>query len=102
MSVEEKTIATLATMMKMMSNKNRLRLLYSLREKPKTWTELMFQLQMNPKTLQHHLNYLRVNKMVKENKPHGFRLTEAGEAFMELGIEEILSTVKKAKEIVGE
>jgi len=102
MEIEEKTIAAVATMMRMLSNENRVRILYALHEKPKTWTELIFELKMNPKTLGHHLDYLREKRIVAENKPQGFKLTKAGRTFMEMSIEDIVSTVKKASEIIGQ
>ena len=102
MGIPEKAIASVATMMRMLGNENRLRILNALHERPKTWTELIFELRINSNTLKHHLDYLREKKLVIENEPQGFRLTDAGKSFMELSIEDIISTVEKAKEIIGE
>lgn len=101
MKQKEKALAAVSTAMKMLSNQNRLRILNSLHERPKTWTELMFELRMNPKTLQHHLSCLRENKLVSQNKPHGFKLTEYGKSLIELSVRDVMSTVQKATEIVG-
>lgn len=102
MSEEQKAIDVMETMLRMLANKNRINILYALLERAKTWTELIFELRMNPKTLKHHLDYLRREKLVTENEPQGFRLTEGGRAFMVLSIKDIISTVKKAKEILDE
>jgi predicted transcriptional regulator len=96
----KKSMIVVTKMMKMLSNKYRLFLLYTLHERPKTWTELMFELQTNPTTLKYHLRYLIQKKLVTGKKSHGFKLTEAGKAFMELGIEDIITTVERATRIV--
>ena len=101
MKEEAKSLAAVAEMMRMLSNESRLHILYALYDKPKTWTELIFEIKTNPKSLKHHLDYLKRNKLVTRNKPQGFKLTQAGKAFMELSIEDIVSTVRKAREIVA-
>ena len=100
MDIEKGTIKAVASVMQIVANENRLRILVALQERPKTWTELMFELKMNPKTLEHHLVFLRKNGLVGENKPHGFRLTEAGQTFMRMSVQEIIHTARKAEEIV--
>lgn len=87
-------------MMKALANETRLNIVNSLNNKPKTWTELLFELKVNPKSLRDHLAYLRRSGLVKKSEPHGFELTEAGRAFMQLSLENIINTAKRASQIV--
>ena len=87
-------------MMKALANETRLSILHSLDEKPKTWTELLFELKVNPKSLRDHLAYLRKSGLVRRSEPEGFELTEAAKAFIELSLEDIMSTAKQAAKIV--
>jgi hypothetical protein len=64
----------------------------ALYEKPKTWTELIFELRANPKVLRDNLSYLRKSNLVQKKEPIGFELTEAGCAVMELSLKEILDS----------
>ena len=89
-------------MMRALANETRLRILYALHDNPKTWTELLFKLQINPKSLRDHLEYLKKSGLIKKSKPSGFDLTEAGKAFIELSLEDIISTAKKAAKVVRE
>ena len=86
-------------MMKALANETRLSILYSLNEKPKTWTDLLFELQINPKSLRDHLAFLRKSGLVKRSDPEGFELTEAAEAFLKLSLEKMIDTAKQAAEI---
>jgi predicted transcriptional regulator len=89
-AVVKKTDANaVAIMMGALANETRLRILYSLYQRPKTWTELMFELKLNPKSLRDNLLYLRNSHLVQKRKPKGFELTEAGKAVMELSIKQI-------------
>jgi predicted transcriptional regulator len=99
LKLERKAIGAYATMLKALSNETRLSILYSLYERPKTWTELLFELKINPKSLRDHLNYLKKSRLVKKKKPVGFEITTAGKAVMKLSIKDIVSTVEKAIEI---
>jgi len=85
--------------MKALANETRLSILYSLNEKPKTWTDLLFELQINPKSLRDHLAFLRKSGLVKRSDPEGFELTEAAEAFLKLSLEKMIDTAKQAAEI---
>ena len=87
-------------MMKALANETRLSILHSLNEKPKTWTELLFELRINPKSLRDHLAYLRKSGLVRRSEPEGFELTEVAKAFIELSLEDIISTAKQAAKIV--
>lgn len=74
-------------------------MLHSLHEKPKNWTELLFELQINPKSLRDHLAYLRKSGLIKKSDSIGFEITDAGRAFIELSLEQIIETAKQAAEI---
>ena len=101
MEAERKMISAVATMMRALANETRLNILYKLHEGPKTWTELILELNLNPKSLRDHLDYLRKNGLVKKRKPLGFGLTDAAKEFMESNLPTIISTVKQALEIAG-
>lgn len=99
MQIEKKVVNAYTLMMKALANETRLSILHSLNEKPKTWTNLLFELKINPKSLRDHLAYLRKSGLVRKSDPEGFELTEAARAFLELSLEEILSTAKQAARI---
>ena len=86
--------------MKALSNENRIDILHSLHESPKTWTEMLFELQMNPKSLRDHLAYLRNSGLVRKSDPIGFEITDAGRALIELSLEKIIEIAKQAEQIV--
>jgi len=88
-------------MMKALANETRLEILYSLYEKPKTWTDLIFKLKINPKSLRDHLNYLKKSGLVKKKEPVGFELTDAAKTFIEYSLKDIIETATKASKIVN-
>lgn len=88
--------------MRALANGTRLEIIYALYDSPKTWTELLFKLQINPKSLRDHLEYLRKSGLVKKSDPTGFELTEACKTFIELSLGEIISTAKRAAKIASE
>ena len=77
---------SLAKVFKALSNESRLNLVFSLNESSKTWTELLFELKINPKSLRDYLAILQETQMVKKSKPVGFELTSIGKAFVQLSI----------------
>ena len=99
MEIEKKTMSAVATMMRALANETRLSILYKLYDSQKTWTELMFELKLNPKSLRDHLDYLRKNGLVERREPAGFGLTDAAKEFMESNLPQIIFTVKQALEI---
>ena len=99
MEIEKKAMSAVAAMMRALANETRLRILYELRESSKTWTELMFELKLNPKSLRDHLDYLRKSGLVEKREPVGFGLTDAAKEFMESNLPQLISTVKQAVEI---
>jgi len=99
MKVEKRVIAAYTIMMRALASEARLSIISSLNIKPKTWDELKSELRVNPKSLRDHLAYLRKSGLVKRRKPHGFELTEAGKAFVELSLNDIMETAKRAAEI---
>ena len=92
-------MSAVAMMLKALANEARLSILYRLHEGSLTWTQLIFQLRMNPKSLRDHLDFLRRSGLVKKREPVGFELTEAGKAFVELSLKDLISTAKEAVEI---
>lgn len=87
---DERDLKAVAIMLRALASETRLHILNSLYTKPKTWTELILELQMNPKSLRDNLLYLRKSKLIQRRKPVGFELTETGEAVMELSLKELL------------
>lgn len=100
MNLDEKSITAIVATMRMLSNENRLRILNSLHEGAKTWTQLEKKLDINPKSLKHHLDFLKEHNVVTEDKRLGYKLTDAGEAFMVLSINDIITTVQEAGRII--
>ncbi len=71
------------TMFKLLSNKNRIKILYSLYESDQRWSELSYGLGMNPKLLRDHLKYLiRYEIVTHEDKV--YKLTNFGRGLCEL------------------
>lgn len=71
------------TMFKLLSNKNRIKILYRLYESDQRWSELYNGLKMNPKLLRDHLNYLlRYEIVMQEDKV--YKLTDFGRSLCEL------------------
>jgi len=99
LKIERKAFSAYAIVLKALSNETRLNILYSLYESPKTWTDLLFELKINPKSLRDHLSFLIRSNLVRKRKPLGFEITSAGKAFIELSLRDIVSTVKKAAEL---
>lgn len=97
----EKVISAVAIMMKALANETRLKILYRLHEGPKTWTELVSELNQNPKSLRDHLAYLRKYGLVKKRKPVGFALTDASKEFLESNLPQMISVVTRALEIAS-
>lgn len=95
-------VSAYTMMMKALANETRLSILYSLKKKPKKWTDLLFELKINPKSLRDHLAYLRKTGLVRKSDPVGFELTEAARAFIDLSLEKIISTAKQAARIVDQ
>jgi DNA-binding transcriptional ArsR family regulator len=102
MQIEKEAVAAYTIMMRALANETRLNILRSLYDGKKTWTELLFELEVNPKSLRDHLGYLRKSGLVKRSRETGFELTEAGRAFMQLSLNDIISTARQAAQIVQE
>ena len=81
------------TIWKTLSNENRIKILYKLYEGDSTWSDLMFTLKINPKSLSNHLNFLIEYEMV-EKRDGEYSLTEFGREVCELRIfEDIKSSM---------
>jgi len=98
--IEKKIIIAIATMMRALANETRLSILYKLYEKPRTWTELIFELKINPKSLKDHLEYLKKSHLVRKRKPVGFELTDSAKEFIESSFKDIISVVKETTMIL--
>ena len=85
-------------MLRAIASETRLCILRTLYLKPKTWTELIFELRANPKVLRDNLTYLRKSKLVQKKEPVDFELTEADCALMELSLNEILEVSQDQSE----
>lgn len=97
MKTEKKAINAFIIMTRALANETRLNLLYSLYKKPKTWTELIFEFQINPKSLRDHLDFLIKSGLVKKRAGAvGFELTEPAKQFIETSLKDLISTAKEA------
>jgi len=70
-------------MFKLLSNKNRIEILYKLYDSDKSWSELHSILNMNPKLLRDHLNYLIRYEIIKKENSF-YKLTNFGRGLCEL------------------
>ena len=64
-------------------NEHRVNIIFELLKKPSTWSELMYDLRLNPRSLAIHLNYLQTNGIVTKDKKK-YALTERGQAICNL------------------
>lgn len=99
--MEKKMVNACAMIMKTLSNETRLNIILSLYERAMTWTELIFALKINPKSLRDHLRRLIASGFVKKSTPAGFELTEAARSFIELKLESLMLTAKIASQYAG-
>ena len=97
---KKEVIKAYKLMMKALSHESRLDILYSLYEKPKTWTELLFELKINPKSLRDHLNYLKKSGLVRKGETVGFELTDAAKAFIDYSLRDVMRIAKQATQIL--
>jgi DNA-binding HxlR family transcriptional regulator len=101
MGIEKNVVNAYILMMKALANETRLSILYTLHEKPRKWTDLLFELRVNPKSLRDHLAFLQKCGLVRRRTPVGFELTNAAKAFIEISLEDIIATAKQAADIAG-
>ena len=99
MTIEKAAVKAFVAMMKALSNETRFNIVYSLYQKPKNWTELLFGLRVNPKSLRDHLRYLQEKGMVRKSNSVGFELTEAAKTFIKLSFKDVVRTAKLAAKI---
>ena len=83
-------------LMRALANETRLNMLLSLQEHRKTWTELLFELEINPKSLRDHLACLRKRGFIHKSKPVGFELTKPARTFIETSLSRLLSVTQLA------
>ena len=69
---------------KVLSNRNRIFILYELMKKQSSWSELMFGLKITPKPLKHHLDLLQKNNLVYKDMNKKYSLTERGKSVSHL------------------
>jgi len=94
----EGAVKAYARMAGIIANENRLKILVLLNQGPRTWTQLMFEVKVNPKVLGHHLRILREYKLVRKERV-GFAITNAGRALVKLSIDTMISELKLAQRI---
>ena len=71
------------TVWSVLGNRNRIEILFKLCESEQSWSDLMFSLQINPRSLSAHLKYLQEYKIVmKQDKD--YMLTDLGEKICEM------------------
>lgn len=86
------------SILKALGNKTRLMMLYILFGDSRTWTELLFKLQINPKSVRDHLVILRKNGLVQKSEPVGFEITEKGKLVVETVLHSLDRICFEAKE----
>jgi DNA-binding HxlR family transcriptional regulator len=69
---------------KVLSNRNRIFILYELMKKESTWSDLMFGLRITPKPLKQHLDTLQKNNLVYKDENKKYSLTERGKSVSQL------------------
>ena len=69
---------------KILSNRNRIFILYELMKKQSSWSELMFELKITPKPLKQHLDMLQKNNLVSKDMNKKYSLTERGNIVTQL------------------
>jgi len=68
-----------ARFFRIFANENRYSiLLYLCKDEYSPWGDIMFDLELNPKTLRDHLKILKSKIMVEHYKGNGFRTTDLG------------------------
>lgn len=82
------------TIWKTLGNENRVKILYALYESDLSWSDLMFNLKINPKSLSGHLNHLIEYQMV-EKKEGNYGITPFGREVCELRIFSEIAEVNK-------
>ena len=81
---KSKTLAiAYETVWKILANRNRIEILFKLCESEQNWSDLMFSLQINPRSLSAHLKFLQEYEIIKKNGKK-YYLTEIGEQICEL------------------
>jgi DNA-binding HxlR family transcriptional regulator len=69
---------------KVLSNRNRIFILYELMKKKSSWSELMFELKITPKPLKLHLDVLKTNNLVNKDNNKKYYLTDRGRSVCQL------------------
>lgn len=65
------------TIWEILANKHRIDIIFELLSKPSTWSELMYDLRINPRALASHLKYLQENNIIIKDE-RKYTLTEKG------------------------
>jgi len=99
---EEPSLKIVARIFDILGSEARLKVLLSLAEGRKTWTEIMFEHKMNPKVLRDALKKLMDAGLVKKAKPFGFELTVTGSSIFKALIEPLLAPARDLKEVIDE
>ena len=94
-------LKVVARVFDILGSEARLKVLLSLREGRKTWTELMFEHKMNPKVLRDALRSLSNAGLVKKAKPFGFELTAAGSSILELLLEPLMDLQRDLRKFLS-
>ena len=71
------------TVWKVLANRNRVEILFLLCESDKSWSDLMYTIMINPRSLSAHLRYLKEYNIVTKNEKN-YGLTEFGKRICEL------------------
>lgn len=99
---EEPFLKIVARIFDILGSEARLKVLLSLAEGRKTWTEIMFEHRMNPKVLRDALKKLMDAGLVKKARPFGFELTVTGSSLFKALIEPLLLPAEGLKRILDE
>jgi len=94
------SLKVVAKIFDVLGSESRLKILLSLREGRKTWTELMFEHRMNPKVLRDALRTLMNAGLVKKARPFGFELTVVGSSVLRLLLEPLIAIPEDIKALL--
>ena len=94
------SLKIVARLFDVLGSESRLKVLLSLREGRKTWTELMFEHRMNPKVLRDTLRALINAGFVKKARPFGFELTVVGSSVLRLLLEPLVAIPEDIKALL--
>ena len=94
-AVGEEVLRAYVAIQKLVANEGRLRILVALSKGPRTWSELMFESRINPKSLRDNLELLIESGLVQKEGT-AYSSTDAGLALTSMSLTQMVETAKFA------